>query len=61
MKVGNLVKRRDPPWGSEHQLGLVIDLETVQYAHVTKVKWTGSEDPPLMYRIKDLMPVCEAK
>ena len=32
MKVGNLVKRRDPPWGTVDQLGLVIDMETVEQA-----------------------------
>lgn len=61
MKVGNLVKRRDPPWGTEQQLGLVIDLETVQHAHIAKVKWAGIMDPPLMYRIKDLILISEAK
>ena len=61
MKIGNLVKRRDPPWGSERNFGLVLDVETVQYAHIAKVKWSGIEDPPFMYRIKDLILVCEAK
>mgnify|MGYP007083791045 FL=1 len=61
MKIGNLVKRRDPPWGSERNFGLVLDVETVQYAHIAKVKWSGSEDPPLMYRTKDLILVSEAR
>ncbi len=30
MKVGNLVKRRDPSWDTQNQLGLVIELETVK-------------------------------
>ena len=45
MKVGNLVKRRDPPWGTADQLGLVIDMETVEQAvynpKVAKVQWLG--------------------
>ena len=63
MKVGNLVKRRDPPWGSERNFGLVTELEIQRWnnVHICKVKWAGSEEPPLMYRIKDLILVCEAK
>ena len=61
MKVGNLVKRRDPSWDTQNQLGLVLDMETVQYAHIAKVKWVGIEDPPFMYRIGDLILVSEGK
>ena len=61
LKAGNLVKRRDPCWGAEQQLGLVLDMETVQYAHIAKVKWVGIEDPPFMYRIGDLILVSEGK
>ena len=66
MKVGNLVKRLDPPWGTADQLGLVIDMETVEQTHpttskVVKVKWLGGEYPPFMYRVKDLILVSEVK
>ena len=47
MKVGNLVKRRDPSWDTVYQLGLVIDMETIQQAvsnpKVVKVQWLGGE------------------
>ena len=61
MKVGNLVKRRDPPWGSKRKFGIVLELETVQKTDVAKVKWVGSEDPPFMYKVEDLIMVSEAK
>ncbi len=62
MKVGNLVKRLDPPWGTENQLGLVIDLETIQYSpKVVKVQWLGSEYPPFMYKREALTVVSEGK
>ena len=61
MKVGNLVKRRDPPWGSKLSFGIVLELETVQKAGVAKVKWVGSEDPPFMYKVEDLRVISEAK
>jgi len=66
MKVGNLVKRRDPSWDTQNQLGLVIDLETVKQVHratseVAKVQWLGGEYPPFMYRANDLILVSEAK
>jgi hypothetical protein len=61
MKVGNLVKRRDPPWGSKRNFGIVLELETVQKTDVAKVKWVGSEDPPFMYKVEDLIMVSEAK
>ena len=61
MKVGNLVKRRDPPWGTENQLGLVIDLETIQYSpKAVKGQWLGSEYPPFMYKRAALIVVSEA-
>ena len=64
MKVGNLVKRRDPPWGTADQLGLVIDMETVEQAvynpKVAKVQWLGDEYPPFMYKVEDLKVVSEA-
>ena len=48
MKVGNLVKRRDPAWDTQNQLGLVIELETFKQAlnskannKVVKVQWLG--------------------
>ena len=61
MKVGSLVKRRDPPWGGKRNFGLVIELETVQLFDVAKVKWIGSEDPAFMYKVEDLIMVSEAK
>ncbi len=61
MKVGNLVKRRDPPWGSKRGFGVVLELEAVQKTDVAKVKWVGSEDPPFMYEVEDLKVVSEAK
>ena len=62
MKVGNLVKRRDPPWGTADQLGLVIDLETIQYSpKAVKVQWLGSEYPPFMYKREALIVVSEVK
>jgi len=61
LKVGNLVKRRDPSWDTVDQLGLVISMETVEYSpKVAKVKWVGSEDPPFMYKVEDLKVVSEA-
>ena len=64
MKVGNLVKRRDPPWGTADQLGLVIDMETVEQAvynpKVAKVKWLGDGYPPFMYKPDALIVVSEA-
>ena len=65
MKVGNLVKRRDPPWGTAYQLGLVIDMETVEKAvnnpKVVKVHWLGGEYPPFMYKLDALIVVSEGK
>ena len=66
MRVGNLVKRRDPSWDTQNQLGLVIDLETVKQVHrntyeVAKVQWLGGEYPPFMYRAESLILVSEAK
>ena len=62
MKVGNLVKRRDPPWGTVDQLGLVISMEAVEYSpKVAKVKWIGGEYPSFMYRPNDLIVVSEVK
>ena len=65
MKVGNLVKRRDPPWGTVDQLGLVIDMETVEQAvynpKVVKVQWLGGEYPPFMYKPDSLIVVSEGK
>ena len=64
MKVGNLVKRLDPPWGTADQLGLVIDMETVEQAvynpKVAKVQWLGDEYPPFMYKPDSLIVVSEA-
>ncbi len=65
MKVGNLVKRRDPSWDTVYQLGLVIELETIEQTHratskVVKVKWLGGKHPPFMYRANDLILVSEA-
>ena len=69
MKVGNLVKRRDPSWDTQNQLGLVIELETFKQAiptnskvanKVAKVQWLGGEYPPFMYRTNDLILVSEA-
>ena len=37
MKVGNLVKRRDPSWDTQNQLGLVIHMETFKQALNSKV------------------------
>ena len=66
MKVGNLVKRLDPPWGTENQLGLIIELETFKQAlnskaanKVVKVQWLGGEYPPFMYRAESLILVSE--
>ena len=66
MKVGNLVKRRDPSWDTQNQLGLVIELETFKLAHrntyeVAKVKWLGGNYPSFMYRANDLILVSEVK
>ena len=68
MKVGNLVKRRDPAWDTQNQLGLVIELETFKQAlnskannKVVKVQWLGGEYPPFMYRAESLVVVSEAK
>ena len=68
MKVGNLVKRRDPSWDTQNQLGLVIELETFKQAlnskvanKVAKVQWLGGEYPPFMYRAESLILVSEAK
>ena len=62
MKVGNLVKRRDPSWDTQNQLGLVIALETVEYSpKVAKVKWLGGNYPSFMYRANDLILVSEVK
>ena len=68
MKVGNLVKRRDPAWDTQNQLGLVLELETFKQAlnskatnKVVKVKWLGGEHPPFMYRAESLVVVSEAK
>jgi hypothetical protein len=66
LKVGNLVKRRDPSWDTQNQLGLVIDMETVKQTHratskVVKVQWLGGEYPPFMYRANDLIIVSEVK
>jgi hypothetical protein len=61
MKVGNLVKRLNPPWGTENQLGLVIDMETISYSpKVVKVHWLGGEYPPFMYKLDALIVVSEA-
>ena len=67
MKVGNLVKRRDPSWDTQNQLGLVIDMETFKQAlnskvanKVAKVQWLGGEYPPFMYRTESLILVSEA-
>ncbi len=68
MKVGNLVKRRDPSWDTQNQLGLVIELETFKQAFnskavnkVVKVKWIGGEYPSFMYRANDLILISEAQ
>ena len=70
MKVGNLVKRRDPAWDTENQLGLVLELETFKPVlptttkavnKVVKVKWLGGEYPPFMYRVEDLILISEGK
>ena len=61
MKVGNLVKQRSPPWGSKRSFGVVLELEAVQKNDVAKVKWIGSEDPPFMYKVEDLIVASEAK
>ncbi len=62
MKVGNLVKRRDPSWDTQNQLGLVISMETVEYSpKVAKVQWLGGEYPPFMYKPEALMVVSEEK
>ena len=68
MKVGSLVKRRDPSWDTQNQLGLVIELETFKQAlnskvanKVAKVQWLGGEYPPFMYRANDLILVSEVK
>ena len=62
MKVGNLVKRRDPSWDTQDQLGLVISMETVEYSpKVAKVKWIGGNYPSFMYLANDLILVSEAQ
>jgi len=61
LRIGDLVKKRSPPWRSERNFGLVIELETVQKTDVAKVKWIGSEDPAFMYKVEDLIMVSEAK
>ena len=68
MKVGNLVKRRDPSWDTQNQLGLVIEWETFKQAFnskavnkVVKVKWIGGEYPSFMYRANDLILISEAQ
>jgi hypothetical protein len=68
MKVGNLVKRRDPSWDTQNQLGLVIHMETFKQAlnskvanKVAKVQWLGGEYPPFMYRAESLILVSEVK
>ena len=62
MKVGNLVKRRDPSWDTQDQLGLVIAMETVEYSpKVAKVKWIGGNYPSFMYLANDLIVVSEVK
>ena len=68
MKLGSLVKRRDPSWDTQNQLGLVIELETFKQAlnskvanKVAKVQWLGGEYPPFMYRANDLILVSEVK
>ncbi len=60
MKVGNLVKRRDPPWRSKIGFGIVLELEAVQETDVAKVQWLGAEHPPFMYKVEDLIVVSEA-
>ena len=64
MKEGNLVKRLDPPWGTADQLGLVIDMETVEQAvynpKVATVQWLGDEYPPFMYKPDSLIVISEA-
>ena len=67
MKVGNLVKRRNPSWDTQEQLGLVLELETFKQAlnpkannKVVKVQWLGGEYPPFMYRVESLIVVSEA-
>jgi|TARA_R110001606_G_scaffold3991_1_gene19019 hypothetical protein len=59
MKVGNLVRMVSKL--SSRGLGIVIDLESVQYAHAVRVKWNRDGTPPLMYRVQDLKVVSEAK
>ena len=62
MKVGNLVKRRDPSWDTQNQLGLVKAVETVEYSpKVAKVQWLGGEYPSFMYRPNDLILISEAQ
>ena len=68
MKLGSLVKRRDPSWDTQNQLGLVIELETFKQAinskvanKVAKVQWLGGNYPPFMYRANDLILVSEVK
>jgi hypothetical protein len=61
VKVGNLVKRRNPPWHSKLGFGIVLELEAVQKTDVAKVKWVGSEDPPYMYKVEDLIVVSEKR
>ena len=62
MKVGNLVKRRDPSWDTQNQLGLVIAIEAVEYSpKVAKVQWLGDEYPPFMYKPDALIVVSEGK
>jgi hypothetical protein len=68
LKVGNLVKRRDPSWDTQNQLGLVIELETFKQAlnskavnKVAKVKWLGGNYPSFMYSANDLILISEVK
>ena len=62
MKVGNLVKRRDPSWDTQNQLGLVIAIEAVEYSpKVAKVQWLGGDYPSFMYRANDLILISEAQ
>jgi len=62
VKVGNLVKRRDPSWDTQDQLGLVISMETVEYSpKVAKVQWLGGDYPSFMYLANDLILISEAQ
>ena len=59
-----VVSESDPPRGTADQLGLVIDMETVEQAvynpKVAKVQWLGGEYPPFMYKPDALIVVSEA-